>query len=92
MNLWNSVYTVRNNYCLQAYIAVSYSVISEMEITLFPPTNEQGKDVAKFSKSKSFNDFGSSQISKQVRCYLCDVPPAKFCLLLRVVLSPSEEL
>lgn len=67
MHLWNSIYTVRNKHCLQAYIAVCYSVISEMEITLFPPTTEQGKDVVKISKSKSFNDFGSSQISKQVR-------------------------
>jgi hypothetical protein len=86
------MYTVRNNYCLQAYIAVCYSVVSEMEITLFPPANEQGKDLAKVSKSKSFNDFGSSQISKQVRCCFCDVPPADFCPLLCITLSPAGDL
>ena len=78
MHLWTAIYTVRNEHCLEAYVSVCYSIIREMEITLFPPTNEQGKDVTKISKSKPFNDFGSSQISKQVRC---PSVPRPLCLL-----------
>lgn len=68
MVLWNSIFATRSTLSVTSYVAICYAIISEMQTTLFPTGNvhihaQHGKDG---TKPKVQNDFGSSQISKQV--------------------------
>ena len=66
LQLWTSVFEMRSTASMRAYVAICCTIVSEMQATLFPTTSESTKEGAKALKAKPLNDFGSSQINKQV--------------------------
>ena len=66
LQLWTSVFEMRSTASMRAYNAICCTIVSEMQATLFPSPNESTKEGVKALKAKPLNDFGSSQINKQV--------------------------
>jgi hypothetical protein len=66
LQLWTSVFEMRSTASMRAYVAICCAIVREMQATLFPTASESTKEGAKALKAKPLNDFGSSQINKQV--------------------------
>ena len=63
LQLWTSVFEMRSTASMRAYVTICCTIVNEMQATLFPSPSESTKEGA---KAKPLNDFGSSQINKQV--------------------------
>ena len=66
LQLWTSVFEMRSTASMRAYVTICCTIVNEMQATLFPSPSESTKEGAKALKTKPLNDFGSSQINKQV--------------------------
>ena len=69
LQLWTKVFEMRTSSSMRAYVSICCTIVNEMQATLFPSPSDSTKEGTKTIKAKPLNDFGSSQINKQVDYY-----------------------